>query len=279
MEQNASSSNEEAGASGEPNTPATRTAQAVVVVCIPEFELVRLEMTDGRTLSIGDAVQGVDWWDLRVGQSVLCEYVGEHATRVLRAEVLSSPTPDVPADDGTRDSSVTRFRLFLDTEFSGPPEERVLLSIGLVADGGVAFYKELTSEDVAALPATLVDSFLRDEVLSQFGRVPDTNATHAEMPDALVAWLNEFEADELEIVYDYSADYAFIEQLVKSAGIALQPQLLPCHVGYLLEEPSGVAAAERAWNLLQPAMGFGRHHALADAFALMWRFEAVHGTS
>lgn len=50
---------------------------------------------------------------------------------------------------------------------------------------------------MAALPAALVDDFLKEEVLSQFGRVTDASATRTAMANAIVEWLNEIEAAQV----------------------------------------------------------------------------------
>ena len=71
----------------------TELIEATVSVILPEFELVKLELGNGDTLSIGKWTQGVDWRSLKVGQRLLCLVEGEHATRVLRAELIPSTAP------------------------------------------------------------------------------------------------------------------------------------------------------------------------------------------
>lgn len=71
----------------------TELVEATVSVVLPEFELVKLELGNGDTLSIGKRTQGVDWRALKVGQRLLCLVEGEHATRVLRAELIPSTAP------------------------------------------------------------------------------------------------------------------------------------------------------------------------------------------
>ena len=68
----------------------TELVEATVSVVLPEFELVRLEVGNGDTLSIGKRAEGVDWRELKVGQRLLCLVQGEYATRVLRAEPIPS---------------------------------------------------------------------------------------------------------------------------------------------------------------------------------------------
>lgn len=71
----------------------TELVEATVSVVLPEFELVKLELGNGDTLSIGKRTEGVDWRALNVGQRLLCLVEGEHATRVLRAELILSTAP------------------------------------------------------------------------------------------------------------------------------------------------------------------------------------------
>ena len=52
---------------------------------------------------------------------------------------------------------------------------------------------------------------------------------------------------------------------------------MPVHVGYLLDDPLGEEAAVASWSATDKLRGLQRHHALADAWALKARFEAVHG--
>lgn len=71
----------------------TELVEATVSVVLPEFELVKLELGNGDTLSISKRTDGVDWRALKVGQRLLCLVEGEHATRVLRAELILSTAP------------------------------------------------------------------------------------------------------------------------------------------------------------------------------------------
>jgi len=69
---------------------AVRRVDVVVIAVIPEFDLVKAEdlAGTGDSFSLGKLVEGVDWRELRVGQRLRCEYVGEGATKVLRARLL-----------------------------------------------------------------------------------------------------------------------------------------------------------------------------------------------
>lgn len=67
-----------------------RSVDVVVTQVIEEFEVVKADDLSGSgdSFSIGKHVDGVDWRDLQVGQRLRCEYVGEAATKVLRAHLL-----------------------------------------------------------------------------------------------------------------------------------------------------------------------------------------------
>ncbi len=65
-----------------------RRVVATVSVLVPEFELVKLEIGDGDSLTIGRRTLGVDWRELRVGQRLLCTVTGVHAVRVEEAQLL-----------------------------------------------------------------------------------------------------------------------------------------------------------------------------------------------
>lgn len=65
-----------------------RKVVATVSVLVEEFELVHLDIGDGDTLVIGKRTRGVSWRALKVGQRVLCEVSGRHATRVEQAWLL-----------------------------------------------------------------------------------------------------------------------------------------------------------------------------------------------
>ncbi|MBB3182274.1 hypothetical protein [Variovorax sp. Sphag1AA] len=152
------------------------------------------------------------------------------------------------------------------------------MSIGLVAPND-EFYAELDRPSLARLAGIRRNRFLQATVLPQFGRVAHAEARLHDMAHMTASWLRAQEPEALPIAYDYSIDYELLEELLQLVDPGLVPQLEPVHVGYLLEDPDGIAAAEAAWIATEARYGLGRHHALADALALMARFEAVHGSS
>lgn len=83
-------------------------------------------------------------------------------------------------------------------------------------------------------------------------------------------------AESIQVVYDYGADFGFVEELQKHVAASVWSMLVPIHVGYLLEDVDGAEAADAEWARIGVERGLHRHHALADARALRARFHAVH---
>jgi len=167
--------------------------------------------------------------------------------------------------------------LFLDTEFIESRYGPRLLSIGIVSPAG-EFYAELDESSLAGLAGIRKNQFLQRTVLSQFRRIADAQTTLVEMAHKTAHWLRVQESESLQVAYDYSIDFQLLEDLLKLTDASVLAKLQPIHVGYLLEDPDGIAAADAAWSNAERLHGLTKHHALADAFALRARFEAVHST-
>jgi hypothetical protein len=163
--------------------------------------------------------------------------------------------------------------VFLDTEFIDGPSP-VLLSLGMVYKDK-EFYVELDLDG----PCTSIDTmndFLVNHVLSKWGAIPGASAGRDVMAGKAALWLERLSLDVVPVVYDYSTDFGLLENLISVLSSPLRIRLEPIHVGYLLEDLDGEAAADAAW-MASADRGLGKHHALADALALKARFEAVHG--
>lgn len=165
---------------------------------------------------------------------------------------------------------------FLDTEFHRARRGPRLLSIALVAGADEAYF-ELDEPSLAGALGNRAPMFVRSQVLQQLGRVPRAAGPLDRICEKTVEWLNRRHGETVTIHYNYATDYELLEQLVAAAKSPLAVTLRPAHIGYLLEEESGVAAAEACWAQVARERGLGRHHALADALALRARYEAVHG--
>lgn len=165
-------------------------------------------------------------------------------------------------------------RAFLDTEFLEANGHFKFISVGLVTDRGHEFYAEVPVDEAEKLLVERPNEFVRAEVLPQFGVVPVE--PWADLPGRLASWFQSLGNASVEVVYDYSGDFLLIEQLQAQLGAPWKVSLVPTHVGYLLEDADGAAAADACWQAVEFMKGVKRHHALADAFALRARFERVH---
>lgn len=183
----------------------------------------------------------------------------------LRAGAQGKPNPPVPG------AKVAR--LFLDAEFVDRKDEVLLLSIGLAGDDG-EFYAEQPRDALGS--NFTAGKFIDAEVLPQLGRGVGLSGSPCDIAKGLVAWLNNFDADRIDIHYDFNLDFTLLENLVMLVPGQLVPQLEPVHVAYLLDDPVGIDAALISWVNSKASRGIQRHHALADAIALRARFLAVH---
>lgn len=176
---------------------------------------------------------------------------------------------------GSSKSHLLPTRAFLDTEFVQTREGVVFISVGLVTNCGHEFYSELSSDQVEALAKRRPNKFIQREVIPQLGIVP--GVPWGESPKHFAAWLEGLGAKELEVIYDFNADFLLIEQMLASLAHSPAVRLIPSHVGYLLDDADGEIAAAVCWGVVAGTKGVSRHHALADAYALRARFESVHG--
>jgi hypothetical protein len=169
--------------------------------------------------------------------------------------------------------------VFIDCEFHNLVAPQ-LLSIGLVSTDGHELYAELA--DPSQWPRT--SAFVKEIVVPQFGKMPHQDATRAAIGRRVGAWLTalgpRLSRDPLPVAYDYHADMNLLEHALREAGLWQQwgIRLLPIHVGYLTGLPEVDAAMRNSWRSSFEVDGIERHHALADARALRWGFEAVHGS-
>lgn len=93
-------------------------------------------------------------------------------------------------------------KIFFDTEFTGLHQNTTLISIGLIAETGEAFYAELTDYD-----ETQIDDWLRDNVIANLYLNESDNSAYkqewslvgnaTQLKEALVLWLAQFEQVEM----------------------------------------------------------------------------------
>jgi len=143
-------------------------------------------------------------------------------------------------------------KLFLDTEFTDFIDCD-LIAIGIVSEDGKEFYAERNEVDVGRCSA-----FVREVVLPLLGKEPAVIGSEEEIGQALKEWLAQF--GEVEVCYDYAADFEFFSYLVRDKETLKMPSGI---VGHNIKEKIQAAEVERYW-LIHGRMA---HHALHDARA------------
>ncbi|MBT9456721.1 MAG: hypothetical protein IV097_08870 [Burkholderiaceae bacterium] len=166
--------------------------------------------------------------------------------------------------------------IFIDTEFIQTEDRPHFISVGLLTDNGRELYSELSAGEAETLLQRHPNAFVRDHVLPQLGRIQ--GVPWAGLPDRLSEWLVGLAVEKVDVIYDFSADFLLVEQLLARVEVPPAVQVQPAHVGYLLSDDDGNAAAAACWHAIESVRGIARHHALADAYALRARFETVHPT-
>ena len=202
----------------------------------------------------------------------------DRSESALSSDVRPMPAgPGSLATVGAATGNVTSDKpyVFLDTEFTSlrRPE---LLSLGMVDQFGAWFYGEI---DLLSAPASFtrgIGRFPREHVIPQFGRVPGSGAVVDVIAKRAVRWLDALQATVIFVAYDFAADFDLLEELLGVSTDKTLTSLKPTHVGYLLDDADGERAAAHSY-LESARMRLGPHHALAEAFALRARFNAVHG--
>ncbi|MDR7375416.1 hypothetical protein J2X19_000074 [Rhodoferax ferrireducens] len=155
--------------------------------------------------------------------------------------------------------------IFLDTEFTKFGRSD-LISLALVAEDGREFYAERTD----FYPKQCSD-FVHQNVLPLLGRVPDAACSRSELTNRVRDWFAQF--PELPtVVYDYETDF-WLLAVAMLGRPKLQPpgdfckQLLIDSAAFA--HPAFEKAADAVYTAAMP-----RHHALADARALMDGYRA-----
>lgn len=155
-------------------------------------------------------------------------------------------------------------RLFLDTEFTDFIDCE-LISVGIVSEDGREFYAERNDFN-----RSKCSDFVMDAVLPLLGKEPAIIGTEEEIGLQLRAWLKQF--DQIEVCVDYSVDFELFSYLVRDPCTLEVPQ--SCRGRNIWNEISAVDI-ERYWEV----SGRNAHHALHDARANKFAFEAMLGTS
>lgn len=157
--------------------------------------------------------------------------------------------------------------VFLDTEFTDFVNPK-LLSLALVGEDGREFYAERMDYD-----PTVCSDFVRDAVLPLFGRVPGTSCNSEQFTARVRDWFEQLR-EPVTVLFDYCADRDLLNRIASGYPSAdLGP---PANVSQKIQlwentvcDPIFVQAATGTYSDQWP-----RHHALADARALMAGYRA-----
>lgn len=163
--------------------------------------------------------------------------------------------------------------IYIDCEFSCSlfPE---LLSLGLVTADGIEHYVELDpSEPDAADLMVRSSGMVLDDVLNQFGMVPDAACSRQEMGARTATWLAAQAGrlrEQVRIAFDYRTDFELLQELLRDTGHwqALHTLVAPYNVKELTGHFEASMVADQIQEEFRRRRGLGRHHALADAHAL-----------
>lgn len=163
--------------------------------------------------------------------------------------------------------------VYIDTEFTDllRPE---LLSLGMVTFDAREHYVELDLADPSSASTIKRSSeFVKwGGVLEQWGRVPGSEATYAEMGARTARWLLDNATrfgQPAHIGFDYPADFELLERLMRDIGQwEFVGQLYrPLNVDEWSSRFDGTLGAANAYSQLS-RRNLHPHHALADAHAL-----------
>ncbi len=159
--------------------------------------------------------------------------------------------------------TVPSTRLFFDTEFTAFRDGK-MLSLGLVTETGAEFYVELPSH----AEGLVLNDFVRQEVLAQFGSVPGARAaTLAEAGSRLAEFLQTLPGS-LEVCCDYKLDASYFTECLRAANqaSALRTKYRLCDIASEASSAAGRMALLQTFS--KEGQPLRRHHALLDARAL-----------
>lgn len=155
--------------------------------------------------------------------------------------------------------------VFLDTEFTDFVQMD-LISIALVSEDGREFYAERTDyrrDDCS--------EFVRLAVLPVLGRVSDAACTRSQLANRLQAWFDTL-PDPAILIFDYFSDWELLVDALQGedsmpVSSNMDDKLLLA--AEIVGSPVYQQALDKAFTPEWP-----RHHALADARAMMAGFRA-----
>lgn len=171
--------------------------------------------------------------------------------------------------------------VYVDTSFTDMLRPK-LLSLGMVTFDGYEHYVELEIGEVAsAAPVSEASDLARHcVVLQQWGRVPGSSASYAEMGLRTAHWLKVQAArfgQPAHVAFDNPLDFELLGQLLSSVGEweAVLKVVWPLDVEERFARFDGSLVADAVCEQLR-LRGLERHHALVDAHALRASWIAVN---
>ena len=155
-------------------------------------------------------------------------------------------------------------RCWLDCEFTCV-EEPELLSVGLVTEDGRECYVELLDQGLKERS----NEFVLEQVLPQFGRIPDARADdYQDLCSRLARFLLAVDVG-VELLYDYKADRELVQHALER-----EPRWRDLKSRVSWRNVAVETCSDRAMDTMEAVfnaaelVGLGRHHALVDARAL-----------
>lgn len=147
-------------------------------------------------------------------------------------------------------------KIFIDTEFTDFVD-RHLISLGMAAETGEDFYKEVP------YPTTACSEFVREVVVPLLEKTPPTQCEHAQLRDQILAWLDIVRGNkEIEICFDYQADWdLFINAMDYRVPKWCKSRNIAGNIDELL------------LSSFHKERGLPEHHALYDAQANRYAFQ------
>lgn len=167
--------------------------------------------------------------------------------------------------------------VFVDTEFVSKTfpqiKDPALLSAGLVAENGESCYVEINNPRLHSRAST----FVVDDILSQFGRFPESVVTNLSDAGKLIAEFLDRIGGDIVLCADSPGDFYLVIDALQHGGRLedLQCRISVKDVKAAVSGDDMQEAWDNAFALQGAMMGLDRHHALLDAHCLKSVYEAA----
>lgn len=127
--------------------------------------------------------------------------------------------------------------IYFDTEFTGLHKDTTLISIGMVADNGKAFYAEFTDYDASQVNNWITDNVISklkfnnsDNFVRRIGNVIEVKGDKEQIREELIEWLASFD-ERVQFVSDVCHyDFVLLIDLIAGHALKLPDFISPtCH--------------------------------------------------